>query len=65
MLPLFDHVENDDPSLQAFFRRFHRVWILQSAQNPVFVNLRLGSYLNLREQELAGTTLLVASADPK
>jgi hypothetical protein len=64
MLPLFDRVEHSDPSIQAFFRRFRRVWILQNRQNSAFVNTRLGSYLDLKEQELAGN-LLVMSADPK
>jgi len=64
MLPLFDRVEHGDPSIQAFFRRFQRVWILQARRNQPFVKARLASYLNLGEQETVGS-LLVTSSDPK
>jgi hypothetical protein len=64
MLPFLDRVEHNDPSIQAFFRGSRRVWILQNRQNPAFVNTRLGSYLDLKEQEPAGS-LLITAADPK
>ena len=64
MGPLFYRVEHNDPTIQGFFRRFRRVWILQNRQNSFFSNTRLGSYLDLKEQESSGN-LLVLSADPR
>lgn len=63
MLPFFDRVEHNDPSIQDFFRTFRRVWIIQNRQAP-FVRDRLSSYFNLREEDVAGS-LLIMSADPK
>lgn len=64
MLPFFDQIEHQDPSVQAFFRRFQRVWIIQNRENPAFVNERLGSYLGLKEQETDGS-LVVTPAEPR
>ncbi len=64
MLPLFDRVEHGDPKIREFFRRFRQVWIVQSRQNPTFVDARLRSYLDIKEQEKAGE-LFITSATPK
>lgn len=62
--PIFDQVENNDPSIRAFFRRFRRVWIVQNRQGGEFVSDRLESYLKIKDQEIAGNLLLTAS-EPK
>ncbi len=64
MRPLFDRIEHGDPSVHDFFHRFRRIWIVQNRQNPTFVDARLGSYLDLKEQEMAGG-LLISPADPR
>jgi hypothetical protein len=64
MLPLFDRVEHGDPAIREFFRRFRQVWIVQNRQNPTFVDARLKSYLDIKEQEKAGE-LFITSATPK
>jgi hypothetical protein len=64
MLPLFEQVEHDDPTIRKFFRRFRRVWILRERQSPAFVDARLSFYLDMREQENAGS-LLITSSIPK
>jgi len=64
LLPLFERIEHDDPSIHDFFRRFRRVWIVQNRQKRMFVDSRLESYLDLKGQELAGDLLVVAS-NPK
>jgi hypothetical protein len=58
--PLFDRIENNDPSTRAFFRRFRRVWIIQSP-NDTFVTPRLESYLNLKDQETTGSLVVISS----
>jgi hypothetical protein len=64
MLPLFDSISNDDPSIRNYFRRFRRVWIVQHRQDPGFADARLESYLDLKGQETVGG-LLVRSSDPR
>src|ERR1700688_3894589 len=64
MLPFFERIENGDPSMHEFFRRFQRVWIIQYRQNPAFVDTRLASYLNFKEQQTSGR-LLITSLEPK
>jgi hypothetical protein len=64
MRPLFDRISHDDPSVHNFFRRFRRVWVIGNRQNPAFVDARLGSYLDLKEQQTAGR-LLITPADPR
>jgi hypothetical protein len=64
MLPFFDRVENEDPAISQFFRHFGRVWIVREAQAPAFVDARLNSYLDTKEQERVGS-LVIASATPK
>jgi hypothetical protein len=64
MLPFFDRIEHNDPSIQNFLRRFRRVWIIQNRRDQAFVDARLGSYLDLKERETAGS-LVVTSAYPK
>lgn len=63
MLPLFTKIEEGDPSIRSFFRRFRRVWIIQQ-KNPAFVRERLESYLDVGPQESAGT-ISVTAAVPK
>jgi len=58
--PLFDRIENNDPSIRAFFHRFRHVWIIQSP-NHTFVKPRLESYLNLKDQETTGSLLVISS----
>jgi hypothetical protein len=64
MRPFFDRVERGDPTIKDFFRRSRRVWIVQQAQSPVFVDSRLSSYLDLQEREKVGE-LLIMSSVPK
>jgi hypothetical protein len=64
MLPFFERIENGDPSIHDFFRRFRRIWIIQDRQNPALVDARLRSYLDLKEQEIAGS-LQINSANPR
>ena len=61
MRPFFDQIEQQDPEVRAFFRRFHRVWIVQNPADGAFVKERLESYLNLEEQETVGSLLVVAA----
>jgi hypothetical protein len=64
MLPLFERVEHGDPAIREFFRRFSRVWIFRDRQNPALVDARLSFYLDMKEQESAGS-LLITSSTPK
>jgi len=64
MIPYYDRIDHGDPDMHDVFRRFRRVWIIQERQDPAFVNARLNSYLELNQQEVAGS-LLVASGEPK
>lgn len=64
MLPLFERIENEDPSIHSFFRRFRRVWIIREKQNPFFVDTRLATYLNLEGQQASGS-LQITSSEPK
>jgi hypothetical protein len=64
MRPFFEQVENEDPAIRQYFRGFRRVWVVQDAQNPFFVDPRLNSYLDVKRQEKVGS-LLVMSSTPK
>jgi hypothetical protein len=63
MLPFFDKVERQDSSIQAFFRRFHRVWIIQNRSAP-FVNSRLAFYFDVSD-EYSKDNLMILSAVAK
>jgi hypothetical protein len=54
MRPFFEQIERGDPSIKEFFRRFRKVWIVQQAQNPVFVDSHLSSYLDIQNNETVG-----------
>ena len=64
MRPFFDRIEHEDPEVRAFFRRFQRIWVIQNPANGSFVEERLKSYLNLKEEETVGS-LLVRTAEPR
>jgi hypothetical protein len=64
MRPLLERVENGDPAIRQYFRSFRRVWIVQNAQNPIFMDARLNSYLDTKERERVGS-LLITSSTPK
>ena len=61
MRPYFKEVEDRAPSVTGFFRGFRRIWIVQKRDDPQFVNSRLGSYLDIKNRETAGT-LIIAEA---
>jgi len=62
--PFFEQVERGDPAIKEFLRRFRKVWIVQQAQSPLFVDSRLSSYLDLHEREKVGE-LIVTSSVPR
>jgi len=64
MHPLFERIENGDPSIRDFFRGFRRIWIIEQRESPVFVENHLKSYLNPKEQQTFGH-LLITSSYPK
>jgi hypothetical protein len=64
MRPLFEQVERGDPSIREFFHRFRKIWIVQQAQSPIFMDSHLSSYLDLQEHESIGG-LLITSAVAK
>ncbi len=64
MRPFFEQVERGDPAVKEFFHRFRKVWIVQEAQSPLFVDSRLSSYLDLQAREPIGG-LVITSSIPK
>lgn len=62
MRPFFDQVERGDPGVREFFHRFRKVWIVQQAQSPLFVDSRLSSYLDIQERERVGGLVITSSA---
>ena len=63
MRPLFEQVERGDPAIRQYFQSFRRIWVVQDAANPTFVDARLGSYMDLKERERVGS-LVITSATP-
>ncbi len=63
MRPLFEQVESRDPAIGEFFQGFRRIWVVQDAANPIFVDARLNSYMDLKEKERVGS-LVITSAIP-
>jgi len=62
--PFFGQVESGDPGVTEFFHRFRKVWIVQQAQSPLFVDSRLSSYVDIQARERVGE-LIVFSSVPK
>ena len=62
--PIFLKVESNDPSIRDFFRRFRKVWIVETSQRRGFSNEKLGAYLKIENQEIT-RSLVAIQAEPK
>ncbi len=54
LLGRLEHVEQKDPRVSSFFRRFDKVVVIDRANDPVFSQERLASWLNFDKAEQVG-----------
>jgi hypothetical protein len=64
LAPIFEKVETGDAAIYDFFRRFHRVWVVEDPSEQPFSREHLRTYLALGEEESAGA-LVITAASPK
>jgi len=63
LIPLLDEATQRDRAMQAFFRQFSRVLVVDSRQDPVFDRQRLASYLVIQKEVPSGNlTVLICDA---
>lgn len=59
LLPFLEGVEQHDPATSEFFHHFRRVILIDDLRDPAFFPARLGSFLNLEEQQRLGDWVLI------
>jgi hypothetical protein len=64
LIPLLDEATHQDQAMQAFFRQFSRILVVDSRQDAVFDRQRLASYLVI-QKEVPSADLTVLICNPK
>ncbi|MGA7559644.1 MAG: hypothetical protein WCF61_16175 [Terriglobales bacterium] len=64
LIPLLDEAAHQDQAMQALFRQYSRILVVDSRQDPVFDRQRLASYLVIQKEVPAGN-LTVLICNPK
>lgn len=64
LVPLVERVENRDPAVYAFFRRFERIVVIDDRHEPTFSGERLATWLSCKQSGEEGDLVLL-TCSPK